>query len=423
MDILDYASKLHQYLLPVVILTVFIAIAATFLTFRWLRQRKKRRKWQMSAFAVLGFVWLTAALIIITIINPSIHHRHLISNPTVLISTFKAFLAVYVVLITLFLERLLKWQFIKRTNIKSKRIFWLTDLMLWILAVSIIIRIALRNPSTVFDFTLLRVAKVKITVIDLISVTFILILTQILLIFIKNFFDRQIETKKLDQGTGVALYRLSSYFIWTISIVLAIEAMGFDITLLLAGSAALLVGLGMGIQQLFLDFVSGIILLTERNVSVGDVVEVNGIVGKIVDLGFRTTIIQTRDNVRIIVPNSKLTSDNIINWTHSERDTRFNVTVGVAYGSDVDLVIRLLLNIANEHPKIKKSPKPFVRFEDFGDSALIFSLYFFTDHTFYVENIKSDLRIAIDRVFREHNITIPFPQRDVHLFMSPEKQG
>jgi small-conductance mechanosensitive channel len=138
-------------------------------------------------------------------------------------------------------------------------------------------------------------------------------------------------------------------------------------------------------------------------------------IGKVVQIGLRTTKIETRDRVVLILPNSKFISDRLINWSHMEKMTRFHVNIGVAYGSDVDEVTAILLSVAAEHPKIAKEPKPVVMFADFGESSLDFRLHFWTYDTFWVEITKSDLRYAINRKFIEHSVTIPFPQRDVHI--------
>jgi small-conductance mechanosensitive channel len=148
---------------------------------------------------------------------------------------------------------------------------------------------------------------------------------------------------------------------------------------------------------------------------VGDVVELEGDVGIVKEIGFRTTKIENRDNIILIIPNSKFIGENVINWSHIEQKTRFSVDVGVAYGSDVELVKKVLLECARDHQEVTEYPKPFVRFDDFGNSSLDFQLFFWTDNAFRVENIKSDLRFAIDKKFRENKITIPFPQRDVHI--------
>jgi len=145
------------------------------------------------------------------------------------------------------------------------------------------------------------------------------------------------------------------------------------------------------------------------------VVEVEEEIGKVKEIGFRTTKVETRDNIIHIIPNSKFITREVINWSHIEKLTRFSVNVGVAYGSDVRLVEKVLHDCAINHKKISKKPDPFVRFNDFGESSLEFQIFFWTDESFYVENIKSELRFEIDRKFRENKIHIPFPQSDVHI--------
>ncbi len=411
-NLLNISQKFSFY---IVAFLIILGTILTIITAKQLKKRKLAHKWRMPAAVIYAFIWFTILLLSLLFLFPSIHKIKFFENQTLLIDSIKVWTVIYIIFGASFLSRLLKWHFVWRNSKNNRTLYFLSIFILWILITSLILDIILKHPDKVFKFKIFSISKVEITVADIIYLLIIVGITQIITIFLKNFFERLTRQGYLEEGKTVVLYKLSTYVLWTISLVLAIEAMGFNITLIIAGSAALLVGFGMGIQQLFLDFVSGLILLTERNISIGDVIEVNGIVGKIVDLKFRTTVIVTRDNVRIIIPNSKLTSDSIINWTHSEKDTRFNVKIGVAYGSDVEKVIKILLKVANEHPLIKKQPKPFVRFEDFADSALIFSLFFFTDDNFYVENIKSDLRIAIDKEFRKENITIPFPQMDVHI--------
>jgi small-conductance mechanosensitive channel len=151
---------------------------------------------------------------------------------------------------------------------------------------------------------------------------------------------------------------------------------------------------------------------------VGDVIEINGKVGRVIDIKLRTTRALTRDDKIIIIPNHKFISDTIFNYTQNHNTTRESVSVGVAYGSDTKKIEKLLLESVVEQKGVLKSPKPFVLFEDFGDSALAFSVYFFINDSFIDPRIKSEIRFRIDSLFRENNITIPFPQRDVHLFTS-----
>ena len=267
----------------------------------------------------------------------------------------------------------------------------------------------------ILGYTLVNTDKITITVYNLLMAVIILFITWFVLWSIKRVFRRTVFRKAIDPAKGHTVYQLIKYLLWVIALVLVLNTLGVRITLLLAGSAALLVGIGLGVQQVFKDIISGLFLLFEGHLKIGDVVELDGIVGIVKDIGFRTTTIESRDNIILIIPNSKFIGENVINWSHIEKKTRFHVNVGVAYGSDVEKVQKVLLECALEHKKITHDPEPFVRFYDFGNSSLDFQLFFWTDTAFRVENIKSDLRFAIDRKFRENKVTIPFPQRDVHI--------
>lgn len=223
------------------------------------------------------------------------------------------------------------------------------------------------------------------------------------------------KKKEIDQGTRFAINQLLKYLIYVIAVYLALKSLRVDMTLILGGAAALLVGIGLGLQQTFNDFFSGLVLLFERSVSVGDILDVNGQVGAVKKIGLRSSIIETRGNISFIVPNSKLVNENVQNWSHFVDHGRFDVQVGVAYGSDTALVKKLLLEAVNEHHLILDYPVPFVRFGDFADSSLNFTVMFFTNRFLIVEDIKSDIRFKIDKAFRANDISIPFPQRDVWM--------
>ncbi|MEN8797872.1 MAG: mechanosensitive ion channel domain-containing protein, partial [Flavobacteriaceae bacterium] len=188
-----------------------------------------------------------------------------------------------------------------------------------------------------------------------------------------------------------------------------------DITLLITASAVLFVGLGLALQDLFQDVIGGIYMLLDKSLQVGDIIEVDGKVGKVIEIELRSTRALTRDDKIIIVPNHLFIRDIVYNYTQNHKTTREFVAVGVAYGSDVKLVTEILLECANEESKVAKNPEPFVLFNDFGDSALLFSVHFFTADSFNALKIKSRIRYAIDARFRKSGITIPFPQRDVYL--------
>ena len=159
---------------------------------------------------------------------------------------------------------------------------------------------------------------------------------------------------------------------------------------------------------------SGIILLFERPIQVGDDIEVNGLWAQVRKINVRATVVQTYDNASIIIPNSDLISSQVTNWSFKDKRLRRNVAVGVAYGSDVELVRDTLLEVVDKTPRILKLPKPDVVFKDFGDSALIFMVRFWT-RVEYFYSVETDVRFAIDRLFRERNIEIAFPQQDIHI--------
>lgn len=223
------------------------------------------------------------------------------------------------------------------------------------------------------------------------------------------------KKREVDQGTRFAINQLLQYVIYVIAVYLALKSLDINMTLILGGAAALLVGIGLGLQQTFNDFFSGLVLLFERSVSVGDILDLNGQVGAVKKIGLRSSIIETRGNISFIVPNSKLVNDNVQNWSHFVDHGRFHVNVGVAYGSDTSQVKKLLLEAVNDHHLILDYPVPFVRFGDFADSSLNFSVFFFTDRFLIVEDIKSDIRFNIDKAFRANKVSIPFPQRDIWM--------
>jgi small-conductance mechanosensitive channel len=208
--------------------------------------------------------------------------------------------------------------------------------------------------------------------------------------------------------------------VWTLSVLFTLDFIGVQITVILASSTALFVGLGLGLQDTFKDFISGIVLLSDRSVAAGDIVEVDGIVGKVHEVGLRTTKIKTRDDISVILPNSRLTTQGVINWAHQATTSRFHVEVGVAYGSDTRLVEKVLLECGLANAHVLKDPEPSVQFRDFGSSALVFRLYFYSTQLFLIEFVKSDLRFAIDEAFRTNGITIAFPQMDVWIKEAPK---
>lgn len=263
----------------------------------------------------------------------------------------------------------------------------------------------------ILHYKVIHFGSIQIRVESILFLLIFIIVSHLFLRFVKKIINR-ITT--LDEAKKYSIFSLFKYFYITICIVLGLQILGFNITLIVAGSAALLVGLGLGIQNLFSDYISGIIVLFDSSIKVGDIIEVDGLVCQVKEIKLRTSLVLTRDDKYIIIPNSNLTKNSIINWTHYGSAARFEVTVGVAYGSDVALVKRLLTEATIENKNTLTSPKPFVRFTDFGESSLNFSVFFWTPEVFRVENIKGEIRESIHEKFKNNRIEIPFPQRVIH---------
>ena len=228
------------------------------------------------------------------------------------------------------------------------------------------------------------------------------------------------KSKRFDDAKRFSIYTLSKYVIIVLSFMIGLHLLGLDVSLLLAGSAALLVGFGLGMQNLFSDYISGLIILIDTSIKVGDVLEINGLVCKVEEINLRTTTVLTRDDKWIILPNTDLTRNQLINWTHSDLTLRFDVSTRVDYNSDIDLVMNIMQQTAQKLEKIRTEPKPIVRFEEFAESSLNFRIYFWSDEIFRIENIKSEYRILLFKAFNKENITIPFPQRVIHTTSSEQ---
>lgn len=264
------------------------------------------------------------------------------------------------------------------------------------------------------QYEILKIGEYKIQVYTLVIVVFIFLITKLSVWLIKKALFRK-RRDEFNHGNAYAIFQIIKYVVWVISIGLILESIGVKVTVLIAGSAALLVGVGLGLQQTFNDVISGIILLSERSIKIDDILEIDGDVVRIQEIGLRTSKGLNRDEISIIIPNSLITNNKVINWSHQAKKTRFRINVGVAYGSDVDLVLRILEASALEHPDIYVAQQIEARFVDFGNSSLDFQVLFFSENVFRIEKVKSDIRIIINRKFIENNITIPFPQMDIHL--------
>jgi len=261
--------------------------------------------------------------------------------------------------------------------------------------------------------------KVHISVKAILVVIAALFITSLILKLIRKVITRKLPEQ--DKIKFVSLFSYSKWFIYVIILLMTFHNIGVNVTALFAASAALLVGIGLALQTLFQDIISGVFILVDQSVHVGDIIELDGKVGRVENINLRTTRAVTIDNKVLIIPNHLYLTNSLYNWTENGTETRENVEVGVAYGSDVQLVKRLLLQVAVSHPAVLKKPEPLVVFTDFGDSSLNFKLIFTMNDSFQALIPKSDMRFEIDRLFRENKIAIPFPQRDIHIIEQNNK--
>lgn len=244
-------------------------------------------------------------------------------------------------------------------------------------------------------------------------VTFVLIITTYLLRWVKSLVTRKMPNE--DKAKFNTVFSFARWIIYMIVMLVVFDSVGINVTAIFAASAALLIGVGLALQTLFQDIISGIFILVDQTVHVGDIIELDGKIGRVEEIKLRTTRAVTIDNKVLVIPNHLYLENSLYNWTQNGVNTRENVTVGVAYGSDVQLVKKLLTQAASTHPEVLPEPEVVVQFLNFGDSSLDFKVVFTLGDSFNANIPKSDIRFEIDRLFRENNISIPFPQRDIHI--------
>lgn len=260
------------------------------------------------------------------------------------------------------------------------------------------------------------IGEVEITPAVLVTVILIIVMTYWVSRLLQRVLRRNVFVRLgLREGTQATIFRVLHYAIMALGTFIALKQTGIDLTGLAALAAVLMVGISLGLQNVTSNFISGLILLIERPVQVGDFVEVAGVQGKVRTIRGRSTTVDTLDNVSIIVPNTNFISENVTNWSFRDMKVRIHVSVGVSYGSDVDLVAETLLEAGRAHPEVLAKPEPQIQFLEFGDSSLNFDLLVWLRDASRQYFVRSDLNFAIVKAFRERDITIPFPQRDLHL--------
>ncbi len=267
------------------------------------------------------------------------------------------------------------------------------------------------NKFLNFGFTITEGVHFSIHTL-LILIAFLIITKQIFKAVKKKAIKRLPEEDKLKFDS---IFTFARYFIYIIVMLIVFDNIGVNVTAVFAASAVLLVGIGFALQTFFQDIISGIFILIDQSVHVGDIIELEGKVGRVSEIKLRTTRAVTIDNKVLIIPNHKYLTNTLYNWTENGKITREKVSVGVAYGSDLELVKNLLIKAAIKNKEVLKHPEPLVLFTNFSDSALEFEVIFSLQNSFIAAKPKSEIRFEIDKLFKENNIKIPFPQREIYM--------
>ena len=260
-----------------------------------------------------------------------------------------------------------------------------------------------------FNYPIRLGNEISFSVGSLIIILFVFILTRFLLKLSKRLLLYRMD--EYTQYKFKSIFTFFNYFVYLIVILITFDNIGVNVTAIFAASAALLVGVGLALQTFIQDIISGIFIIADKAVHVGDIIDIDGQIGKVENITLRTTRAVTIDNKVLIIPNHKFLTSILYNWTENGIITRENITVNVAYGSDVNLVKQLLIECAAQHKEVLKKPTPSVLLKDFGDNALIFQLFFTINKSFIAEGVKSDIRFSILSAFDKNKIEIPFPQR------------
>jgi len=270
------------------------------------------------------------------------------------------------------------------------------------------------------DFGDISVFKLGTTTFS-VSMLVFLVLSSMLLVYLSGKLKNLISNKVLaryhyDIGVRQAIGTIIRYLVLVVGFVIIIQTTGIDLSFLTVLAGALGVGVGFGLQNITNNFVSGIVILMERPIKVGDRIEVGDITGDVVKVSARATTVITNDNIAIIIPNSDFITHSVINWSYTDRNVRFNFKVPVSYKEDPEVVKCLLLEVARENDGVLNDPPPDVLFDTFGENSIEFNLRIWT--TKYIQRpgvLRSQLYYAIYKKFGEHGITIPYPQRDIHI--------
>lgn len=266
------------------------------------------------------------------------------------------------------------------------------------------------------NYTLFQIKETPVTVVSILI--FILFITGFVMLGVmaRKALNRKILRRfHIDEGTSYTLSRITQYTIISIGALVSFQFVGIDLSGLAVIFGLLSVGIGFGLQNITSNFISGLIILFERPISVGDRVTVADIEGDVTEINIRATKVRTVNNISIIVPNSEFVSQNVINYSHGDPTYRLDINVGVSYGSNLETVLEAMREVADENPNVMKRPEPDVHLIEFGDSSWNMQLRTWINNVKDYPQIRNKLNQAIVRKFRERGVEIPFPQRDLHV--------
>ena len=312
-------------------------------------------------------------------------------------------------------------------KLEGRRATWLklVSQSIYILAFYVaILSFNINNNEVTFteflNYDIIKSKKIRVNFSQILFTILLIVMARMLLNFLKLYYNKKFRGKAdYNPSTEYVYVQISKYIIYIVAFYLCLQELEINPGVFLGGSAALLVGLGLGLQDVFKDWFSGLILLFEGSLKIGDIIELQDskfkepIVAKILKINVRTTQIETRDGNVLLIPNAKLTQEYVENWSHGTDLSRFLINVTVAYRSNTELVCTLLRQAALSHPKVNKTRPVQVRMKDFGERGLDLELIFWADQSWEASNYKSEIRFEIDRLFRQYQIQVPFPKREI----------
>jgi small-conductance mechanosensitive channel len=276
---------------------------------------------------------------------------------------------------------------------------------------------ALSDLLKILQYPLVKLGDSNVTLASAFVFVLIIVLVFLLELLLRRYLIRRfLQHTHFQPSMQYAVGKIAGYIFIAMGFYIALKVVGIDLSSLAFVAGAIGVGLGFGLQNIISNFVSGLIILSERPISIGDRVELGEVAGLVTKINLRSTNIVTNDNITIIVPNSDFITNKVTNWSYGDPKVRIRIPIGVAYGTDPERLKRLLLEVAAENAKVLREPAPQVFFVAFGDSSLAFELGVWTSEMTSMPRLfRSELNYAIERKLRENQIEIPFPQRDLHL--------